>query len=228
MPRTPPHSSLTRPDTRRHPWSTYAVFQTTITAGAIYDLLLFLTLGLALADKEWSQHWALIMIGFTTFWIFTKVSKVSGHYLRYPADLCYVPLQVAFGIFHTFYIKIPAFCTMNEVSSSHSWFCSHLNHWSTHPPFPIPRTASGFRQANHSVFIRRPGEAEKGRTPTTPTDCNGYHSVPTRLAVYSKSDLGVSLRNIVVCLHCLRICLSQRQRPHDTRISRVCFRSRTM
>lgn len=124
-PSTTTPRSLTGLNTRRHPWSSYAVFQTTLTAGAIYDLFMFFSLGLASADSEWSPYWALIMTSLAVFWVFTKISKVSGHYLRYPSDICYVPLQIAFGIFHTFCIKIPAFCTMNEVSGPFlPWFAT--------------------------------------------------------------------------------------------------------
>lgn len=219
--------SLTGLATRRHPWSAYAVFQTTLTAGAIYDLFMFFSLGLASAgDEKWSPYWTLIMTSLAMFWVFTKISKVSGHYLRYPADVCYVPLQIAFGIFHTFCIKIPAFCTMNEVSgSSLPWFTKYSFHCFQPPPFSVPRTRLAFLEANYFALIRRPGEAEKARIRTTRTGYSAYHLVPTRLIVCSKSDSCVSFCHDVACYQfvCKFACL--RDRPHDTRMLRFCFRS---
>jgi hypothetical protein len=104
---------------RRHPWSTYAVFLTTITSWSlIYDL------GLAwlwwLVTSEWEQQPRLVARTGMYLWIFIlcRLIKYVEHFVRYPSDLVYVPLVPLFGYFHSVCIKLYAAFTLNVVSTN--------------------------------------------------------------------------------------------------------------
>lgn len=98
------------------------VLQTTITAWAApYDFWTFYTwyraadeLGLS-PDSRWYLFACLIV------WIygFSKTVKLWGHFARYPADVVYMPLYIAFGYFHGL-IKLWGMLTLSEVSSDHT------------------------------------------------------------------------------------------------------------
>ena len=47
----------------------------------------------------------------------TKIVKLLGHFIRYPADLYMLPVSIGFGYLHGG-IKIYAMCTLNVVRST--------------------------------------------------------------------------------------------------------------
>ena len=55
--------------------------------------------------------WAMV-IG---WYVFTKTVKLAGLFRRYPADIFYLPVSIAFGFYHGV-IKLNALYTWNEVS----------------------------------------------------------------------------------------------------------------
>lgn len=50
------------------------------------------------------------------WYFFTKVVKLTGLFRRYPKDIFYLPVSIAFGLYHGF-IKLNALYTWNEVST---------------------------------------------------------------------------------------------------------------
>ncbi|USW53409.1 Putative nucleotide-diphospho-sugar transferase [Septoria linicola] len=98
-------SNLTSLFVERHyctqPWSTYTVLQTTITAWALpYDILIFASW--YHASKDWSSDERTYLFTFLILWTygFSKTVKLWGHFFRYPVDVIYLPLYIAFGYFH--------------------------------------------------------------------------------------------------------------------------------
>lgn len=51
------------------------------------------------------------------WYLFTKVAKLTGLFRRYPKDIFYLPVSIAFGLYHGF-IKLNALYTWNEVSTA--------------------------------------------------------------------------------------------------------------
>ena len=99
----------------RQPWSTYAVYLTTLSPPAIVGdawLIIFCYQGTRLWEVE-SRTLALQVL---LLWMFvTKFIKLLGHYIHYPADLVFLPVSILFGYFHGL-IKLYAACTLNVVS----------------------------------------------------------------------------------------------------------------
>lgn len=102
----------------RHPYSTYAVFTTTLFPPAIIiDGLLFFCLHRALTKDRlvlFGSTYRTTMCFFFAFWFISKWVKSIGHYSRYPSDMLLIPVSILFGWFHGI-IKIKAFFTMNQV-----------------------------------------------------------------------------------------------------------------
>jgi cellulose synthase/poly-beta-1,6-N-acetylglucosamine synthase-like glycosyltransferase len=102
------------------PWCAYAVHLTTLTQFALVvdPLMIYLLFsGLGEADDLSS---CLIsrgsIIGMFVFWILlTKFVKLIPHYKRYPGDVCYFPVTVLFGYFHSF-IKLWTLLTVNSMT----------------------------------------------------------------------------------------------------------------
>ncbi|KAL9057331.1 MAG: hypothetical protein Q9162_002405 [Coniocarpon cinnabarinum] len=97
---------------RRQPWSTYAVHLTTLTAWALpIELLLF---GLLWQGTEsWDPAPRLNAMLTLASWVFlTKWIKLLGHYIRYPIDIFFLPLSIAFGYLHGL-LKLYAMFTLN-------------------------------------------------------------------------------------------------------------------
>ncbi|KAL1958877.1 hypothetical protein VTO42DRAFT_3714 [Malbranchea cinnamomea] len=96
----------------RQPWSTYAVFLTTLSPPALVgdlSLILLCYKGTA-AWGEDSQKMAMRAL---LLWMFvSKFIKLLGHYIRYPADFVLLPVSILFGYFHGL-IKLYAACTLN-------------------------------------------------------------------------------------------------------------------
>lgn len=107
--------------TRRHqPWSTYAVYLTTVFHWAIvWDaLLIYLYFDMARCWQDGARDVGLAVLA---GWMFSsKFVKLLGHYIRYPGDSLLLPVSILFGYFHGF-IKGYAMLSLNVVSLS---FCS--------------------------------------------------------------------------------------------------------
>ncbi|KAK4950978.1 Type 2 glycosyltransferase [Elasticomyces elasticus] len=114
-------SNLTSMFEERHywytqPWTTYAVLQTTLTAWALpFDL--FQMFAWHWASFEWSQDQRLALFVFLFLWIFgfSKTVKLWGHFIRYPADLMYLPVYIGFGYIHGF-IKAYGLISLSETT----------------------------------------------------------------------------------------------------------------
>lgn len=98
----------------RQPWSTYAVFLTTLSPPAfIGDLSLILLL--YKGTEGWSGETRSRAIQLLLLWMFvSKFIKLLGHYVRYPADFLLLPVSILFGYFHGI-IKVYAGLTLNVV-----------------------------------------------------------------------------------------------------------------
>ncbi|GAB7353975.1 hypothetical protein MBLNU459_g4572t2 [Dothideomycetes sp. NU459] len=113
-------SNLTSMFVERHywwsqPWSTYAVLQTTLTAWAFVDPLLYFLCYRATAD--WSaEPRKIVMVGAAVWiFIFAKTVKLMGHFIRYPADFILLPVSISFGYIHGI-IKLLGLITLSETA----------------------------------------------------------------------------------------------------------------
>ncbi|GAM90746.1 hypothetical protein ANO11243_087910 [Dothideomycetidae sp. 11243] len=100
---------------RTQPWTTYAVFQTTLTAWAVMDPILFSLI--FLATRDWVAADRTLALVFAGFWIFgfAKTVKLVGHFGRYPKDLALLPISILFGYAHGI-IKLIGLCTLYETA----------------------------------------------------------------------------------------------------------------
>jgi len=99
---------------RSHPWTTYAVFQTTLTAWAFVDpLLLFFCIRATEGLTTDARTSVLVALGLWIF-VFAKSIKLVGHWIRYPADLTLLPVSILFGYIHGL-IKLVGLLTLSEV-----------------------------------------------------------------------------------------------------------------
>lgn len=102
---------------RSTPWTTYAVFQTTLTAWAFTDFLIFFLFYKATEDlPAGTRQNSLIAIGIWIF-VFAKSIKLYGHWIRYPADLLMLPCSILFGHVHGV-IKLAGLLTLSAVCCS--------------------------------------------------------------------------------------------------------------
>ncbi|EER25799.1 glycosyl transferase, group 2 family protein [Coccidioides posadasii C735 delta SOWgp] len=96
----------------RQPWSTYAVFLTTLSPPAFIgdlSLILFLYKG----TEGWSGETRTLAMQALLLWMFvSKFIKLLGHYIRYPADFLLLPVSILFGYLHGI-IKVYAAFTLN-------------------------------------------------------------------------------------------------------------------
>ena len=100
--------------TRRQPWSTYAVQQTTLTAWSIPvdAALLYLCFKVT---ESWQPGYRSLAWWVLVGWILgSKFVKLLGHFRRFPEDTLLFPIYVLFGYFHCF-IKLYAMLTLSEV-----------------------------------------------------------------------------------------------------------------
>jgi len=99
---------------RRHPWSTFAVFQTTLSSWSlVYDvamLCLFWQVTTPLAEPIRQIARAIFAL-----WVvlLCRIIKYMGHFARHPEDLKYILLIPLFGYFHSCFIKMYAMLTMH-------------------------------------------------------------------------------------------------------------------
>ncbi|KAK5162666.1 hypothetical protein LTR04_003140 [Oleoguttula sp. CCFEE 6159] len=98
---------------RTQPWCVYAVYLTSMVNFALfYDSGLLFSLWMAIRDGDCAKT-AMCCLG---AWIFcSKLVKTSVHFLRYPADLVYLPGYIAFAYFHSL-IKLYALCTFYVIA----------------------------------------------------------------------------------------------------------------
>ncbi|KAF4546846.1 Hypothetical protein D9617_173g015910 [Elsinoe fawcettii] len=98
-----------------HPWTTYAVFQTTLTAWAFLDPVLFYLI--YRASETWNLEYRTGIRVFAAIWIFlfAKTIKLIGHYIRYPTDVALLPISILFGYIHGI-IKLVGLCTLSETA----------------------------------------------------------------------------------------------------------------
>jgi hypothetical protein len=90
------------------------VFQTTLTAWAFVDPLLFFLC--FKATESWpaeSRKIALIAVGIWIFF-FAKCVKLLGHFIRYPGDFVMLPISILFGYLHGI-LKLAGLFTLHEV-----------------------------------------------------------------------------------------------------------------
>ena len=113
-------------DYRRHPYSCYAVFLTTLIQWSIVCDVLRLWLCYSLSTAYYPRNWLFIFVPYAAWVIFiNRAVKFIGHWVRYPEDLLYLPLLPLIGYAHGF-IKLKALSTLKEVRPSHKIGTRHL------------------------------------------------------------------------------------------------------
>ncbi|OCK72867.1 glycosyltransferase family 2 protein [Lepidopterella palustris CBS 459.81] len=107
---------------KTYPWTTYAVFQTTLTQWAFpYDLWLCASFHKMLLELGYysNEHGQLPYILWGIFlahcFIFSKTVKLIPHFTRYPSDIKFLPVSILFGYFHN-YIKFQGLRSLNETT----------------------------------------------------------------------------------------------------------------
>ncbi|KAK1814067.1 Type 2 glycosyltransferase [Friedmanniomyces endolithicus] len=114
-------SNLTSMFEERHywctqPWTTYAVLQTTITAWAFpYDAFMMYSFYKGSDELSHKQRVALCVFLLLWTFVFSKTVKLWGHFIRYPADLRFLPVYIVFGYFHGL-IKFWGLLTLSETT----------------------------------------------------------------------------------------------------------------
>ncbi|KAF1808347.1 hypothetical protein P152DRAFT_223581 [Eremomyces bilateralis CBS 781.70] len=136
---------------KRYPWSSFAVFQTTLTSWSpIYDL--------ALSTSFWNMTagisfgWQCCLRSIMCLWIFwgCRAVKYVEHWKQYPEDLVYLPLLPFVGYLHTIIIKFWAMCTINRC-------CPHSEVWSCHQhQLKVTRTRSLCPARHSPIRTTRP------------------------------------------------------------------------
>lgn len=102
----------------KQPWTIYALYFATFTSlGFVTDPLFFYSyykveelLDPASIFAGYSG-WAMVI----SWFMFTKIVKLTGLFRRYPLDFFYLPVSIVFGFFHGF-IKLYALYTWNETA----------------------------------------------------------------------------------------------------------------
>ena len=124
---------------RTQPWSTYAVYQTTVVQWAFFwDWLIIYSY--LLYSEPWDYE--IKTAGLTallTWMLVSKFIKLLGHYIRYPADFLLLPISIAFGYLHGL-IKAKAMLSLNVVSRG---FLTPTFH-DTYPAVSMPECFSDY------------------------------------------------------------------------------------
>ncbi|KAG9231513.1 putative polysaccharide synthase Cps1 [Amylocarpus encephaloides] len=96
------------------PWSLYVLLLATLSHSLITDpLLAFL---LHCSTSTWDPSHRLLSFCIFALWLlFTKVVKLVPHFVLYPIDICFIPVTIFFGYFHSL-IKFYALLTLHLVS----------------------------------------------------------------------------------------------------------------
>ncbi|ODH50513.1 hypothetical protein GX48_03331 [Paracoccidioides brasiliensis] len=102
----------------RQPWSTYAVYLTTLSPPALVGdlaLVVFCYYG----TKDWDECSRMFTLKALALWMFvSKFIKLLGHYIRNPADFLLLPVSILFGYFHGL-IKLYAAFTLDVLTILH-------------------------------------------------------------------------------------------------------------
>jgi hypothetical protein len=76
---------------------------------------MFIFLSFYKATSGWEYQRALIIFLVAWTYLFSKTVKLWGHFFRYPSDVKFIPVYIAFGYFHGL-IKLWGLFTLSEVS----------------------------------------------------------------------------------------------------------------
>jgi len=102
---------------RRHPWSVFAVFQTTLTNWSlVWDLLMLKFFWDTTASFESPTRF--IAMAFWTVWVILlcRLVKYIGLFSRHPEDLKWIPVIPLFGYCHSVWFKPGAMFTIGETA----------------------------------------------------------------------------------------------------------------
>jgi hypothetical protein len=103
---------------RRYPWSTFAVFQTTVTSwSVVLDALLVWLWWQATSQMHGPKRDLCRVLVYLWVVVFCRIVKYLEHFARYPQDVVYVPLVPLFGYYHSCVIKLHALFTLQAVST---------------------------------------------------------------------------------------------------------------
>ena len=102
-------------ESRKQPWSTYAVYQTTLLQWAfVWDFLLLYLYRTSTA--AWGHDAGTLGLAILLSWmLMSKFLKLLGHYMRHPVDFLLLPVSIIFGYMHGL-IKAKAMLSLNVVS----------------------------------------------------------------------------------------------------------------
>ena len=135
---------------RHQPWSTYAVYLTTVSHWALLWDYLLISLYLDMATS-WTSGNRKCGLAILAGWMFlSKFLKLLGHYIRYPADFLLLPISIFFGYFHGL-IKGYAMCSLNVVRN-------------------LPLVTSPWARRSSDWDCRRPGGVARERMTMTRTE----------------------------------------------------------
>ena len=101
----------------------------------IYDSFLGYCLVRWLNDMHFDNRTfdKVIALGLFFLWLaLAKTVKLWGHFYRYPSDMKYIPLSIAFGYFHGV-VKLWALFTINAVSDPRASAIRDANRYVRHP-----------------------------------------------------------------------------------------------
>ncbi|OJD26698.1 hypothetical protein ACJ73_01906 [Blastomyces percursus] len=95
---------------RRHPYSTYAVYLTTLSPPALVGDAALIWLCNKATEDLMLHHW---LLGLLVVWMFiSKFIKFLGYFQRHPSDIILLPISILFGYVHGV-IKLYAACTLH-------------------------------------------------------------------------------------------------------------------
>ena len=102
-------------ESRKQPWSTYAVYQTTLLQWAFFWDFLLLHLYYS-GTAAWNHDARMLGLIILLSWmLMSKFLKLLGHYIRHPVDFLLLPVSIIFGYLHGL-IKAKAMLSLNVVS----------------------------------------------------------------------------------------------------------------
>jgi hypothetical protein len=102
---------------KRHPWSTFAVFQTTLTSWAwIYDFSMLYLFWQLTAGLRTEVQLVARVVWFVWVVCISRHIKYIEHFIRFPQDIKYALVIPLFGYFHSLVIKFYAMVTVNDTT----------------------------------------------------------------------------------------------------------------
>ncbi|KAI1935313.1 hypothetical protein LOZ57_006906 [Ophidiomyces ophidiicola] len=115
---------LEKQPTERHPYSTYAVYLTTLNPPAIIldSGLLWMCHRATQFDPVLHRRYLQLLL---LWMLFTKFAKFFGYFRRNPFHIILIPISILFGYFHGI-IKVYAACTLHVADlmghkTRHAW-----------------------------------------------------------------------------------------------------------